>query len=465
MKKYDFGLIGLGVMGRNFILNIAEHGHSAMGYDLDNKQVDALNREAEKFDVKGVDSLDDFIGGLDTPRKIMLLVPAPAVNKVLDDLLPKLSDGDLVIDGGNSHPDDSEKRAQRIDKKGLLYIGMGVSGGAEGARHGPSMMPGGHHQAWKLVKEMFEGAAAEVKGQPCITWLGPGAAGHFVKMVHNGIEYGIMQLISEVYDLMKNGLKMENPDMKTVFETWNAGPLESFLVEITADILGKEDEVEGGYLIDHILDSAKQKGTGKWTSQIAMDLQVPVPTIDAAVSMRHLSAFKDERERAGMILKGPDPTITEDKAMFIKKLENALNLGMLLTYAQGLELLRIASDEKDMSLNLSDVARIWRGGCIIRSVMLQDFMDAYKRNPDLPNVLFDTQLSESVRLNESDLRDMINAAVQTGIPVPGFMSVLSYFDAYRSGHLAANMIQAQRDYFGSHKYQRVDEEGVFHTDW
>ncbi len=317
----------------------------------------------------------------------------------------------------------------------------------------------------KEVKEIFEGAAANVEGSPCVTWLGQGSAGHFVKMVHNGIEYGIMQLISEVYDMMKNGLDMDNPGMKSVFDTWNNGPLSSFLVEITADILGKEDEIGGGYLIDHILDSAKQKGTGKWTSQIAMDLQVPVPTVDAAVSMRHLSAFKEEREKAGMILKGPETEIREDKAIFIKKLENALNLGMLLTYAQGLELLRIGAKEKDYGYELHEVARIWRGGCIIRSAMLWDFMEAYKKDPDLPNVLFDDKLSARAEMNEQDLRDVVVAAAETGIPIPAFMTVLAYFDGYRSGHLAANMIQAQRDYFGSHQYQRVDEEGVFHTDW
>jgi len=465
MENYDFGLIGLGVMGRNFILNIAENGHSALGYDLDKEKVDALNKEAKEFNVKGVTTLKDFISGLAKPRKIMLLVPADVVDKALDDLLPLLEKDDLVIDGGNSHPNDTERREKEIVNKGFRYLGVGISGGAEGARHGPSMMPGGNKKSYELVKDIFTDAAAKVKGDACVTWLGEGSAGHFVKMVHNGIEYGIMQLISEVYDVMRDGLKMENKEMQAIFETWKNGPVASYLVEITADILGKEDKKEGGYLIDNILDSAKQKGTGKWTSQLAMDFQAPVPTIDTAVSMRHLSAFKTERETADSILKGPEPRITDDKAIFTKKLENALFFGMMITYVQGFEFLRIASGEKKFGLNLSDVARIWRGGCIIRSAMLEDFMNAYKKYPKLPNLLFDNQLSSSADLNQLDLRKVIIQVADAGIPIPGFMSALGYFDAFRSGQLAANLIQAQRDYFGSHKYQKVGEEGVFHTDW
>ncbi len=465
MEKKEFGLIGLGVMGRNFILNIAEHGHSALGYDLDKAKSDALNREASEYDVRGVNSLEDFFSGLERPRKIMMLVPAGVVDTVINELLPALDAGDLVIDGGNSHPDDTDRRMLRLTEKGFGYLGVGISGGAAGARKGPSMMPGGDSGYYEKVRGIFEEAAASVDGSPCVSWLGKGSAGHFVKMVHNGIEYGIMQLLSEVYDLMRNGLKMENPEMHRIFSQWNEGPLSSFLVGITADILAKEDEIGGGYLIDHILDSARQKGTGKWTSQIAMDLQAPVPSIDAAVSMRHLSAFKEEREKAGMILNGPETRILEEKTSFTGILEKALHLGMMLTYAQGLELLQIASDERSYGLRNGEIARIWRGGCIIRSAMLWDFMDAYEKNPRLPNILFDEKLADSAGKNEDELRDVILAAVKAGIPVPGFMSVLGYFDAYRSGHLAANLIQAQRDYFGSHTYQRVDEEGVFHTDW
>lgn len=465
MKKYDFGLIGLGVMGRNFILNIAKNGHSALGYDLDEKKVDALDKEAEEFEVKGVPSLKEFISNLAKPRKVMLLVPAGVVDKALDDLLPLLEKDDLVIDGGNSHPNDTERREKEITEKGIRYLGVGISGGAEGARHGPSMMPGGKQESYNLVNDIFTDAAAKVKGDACVTWLGKGSAGHFVKMVHNGIEYGIMQLISEVYDFMKQGLEMGNTEMQTTFETWRNGPLASYLVEITANILGKKDKEEGGYLIDHILDSAKQKGTGKWTSQLAMDLQVPVPTIDIAVSMRHLSAFKDERETADSVLKGPKIQIDEDKAMFIKKLENALFIGMMITYVQGFEFLRIASKEKKFGLNLSDVARIWRGGCIIRSEMLNAFMNAFKKYPEIPNLLFDNQLSSSADLNQLDLRKVIIQAADSGIPVPGLMSALGYFDAFRSERMAANLIQAQRDYFGSHTYEKEGEEGVFHTDW
>ena len=465
MEKYDFGLIGLGVMGRNFILNIAENDHSALGYDLDKDKVEALNKEGKEYKVKGVNTLKDFISGLTKPRKVMLLVPADVVDKALDDLLPMLENDDLVIDGGNSHPNDTERRAKAFVKKGFRYLGVGISGGAEGARRGPSMMPGGSEESYNLVSDIFTDAAAKVKGDACVAWLGNGSAGHFVKMVHNGIEYGIMQLISEIYDVMKNGLKMENTEMSDIFKEWNYGSVASYLVEITAHILEKEDKQEGGFLIDHILDSAKQKGTGKWTSQLAMDLQVPVPTIDTAVSMRHLSAFKTERLKADSVLKGPIAQFEENKSTIIKKLENTLFFGMLITYAQGFELLRIASDETGYNLNLSEVARIWRGGCIIRSEMLNDFMKAYKSVPQLPNLLFDTKLSEAVNEKQAIARDVIIHAVKAGLPVPGLMSSLEYFDTYRSGHLAANMIQAQRDYFGSHTYQKIGEEGVFHTDW
>ncbi len=465
MKKYDFGLLGLGVMGRNFILNVAEKGYSALGYDLDEDKVDALNKEARAFKVKGVNSLDDFISGLDKPRKIMMLVPAGVVDKALDELLPMLEKDDLIIDGGNSHPNDTERREKAITDKGFRYLGVGISGGAEGARHGPSMMPGGSEESYKLVRNIFTDAAAKAKGNACVTWLGNGSTGHFVKMVHNGIEYGIMQLISEIYDVMKNGLSMENTEMSVIFKQWNSGPVASYLVEITGDILEKEDKKEGGFLIDHILDSARQKGTGKWTSQLAMDFQAPVPTIDTAVSMRHISAFKTERVKADSVLKGPASRIKENKAAFIKKLESALFFGMLITYAQGFELLRIAAEEKEFGLHLSDVARIWRGGCIIRSEMLDDFMKAYDSVPRLPNLLFDTRLSAAVNEKQETTRDVVIQAVKAGRPVPGLLASLEYFDAYRSGHLAANMIQAQRDYFGSHTYERIGEDGVFHTKW
>ncbi len=311
METYDFGLIGLGVMGRNFILNIAEKGHSALGYDPDDKAVNDFNEEVKHIKVKGVNSLHTFFQGLSKPRKVMMLVPADVVDTVIDNILPLLDKGDLIIDGGNSHPDNTERRSRQMSEKGFKYLGVGISGGAEGARHGPSMMPGGEEASYSRVKNIFEAAAAKVKGEPCVTWLGPGSAGHFVKMVHNGIEYGIMQLISEAYNIMKVGLGMDNPKMQATFNEWNKGALNSYLIEITGHILGKKDEKEEGYLIDHILDSARQKGTGKWTSNIAMDLKVPVPSIDTAVSMRHISAFKEERKRAGEVLKGPLPQINE----------------------------------------------------------------------------------------------------------------------------------------------------------
>lgn len=465
MRDYDFGLMGLGVMGRNLILNIAESGHPAIGYDLNAEKVDALNQEAKEVEVKGVNTLNDFVSGLAKPRKIMLLVPAAVVDNALDDLLPLLEKGDLVIDGGNSHPDDTERRENTLTQKGFKYLGVGISGGAEGARRGPSMMPGGNKESYKLVQNIFTDAAAKVNGDACVTWLGKSSAGHFVKMVHNGIEYGIMQLISEIYDIMKNGLAMENSEMSMVFKKWNNSAVASYLVEITADILEKEDKQEGGFLIDHILDRAKQKGTGKWTSQLGMDLQAPVPTIDAAVTMRYLSAFKSERLKADSVLNGPAERIETDRASLLEKMHDALFLGMLVTYAQGFELLRIASEAKGFDIKLSEVARIWRGGCIIRSKMLDDFMKAYESVPHLPNLMFDTKLSAVLNETQGSAREVLVEATKAGLPVPALMASVGYFDTYRSGHLAANLIQAQRDYFGAHTYERIGEEGVFHTEW
>ena len=465
MENYEFGIIGLGVMGRNFILNIAENGHSALGYDLDKKKVDALNKEASEFKVKGENALKDFISRLVKPRKIMLLVPAEVVDKALEDLVPMLEKGDLVIDAGNSHPDDSERRENEMVKKGFRYLGIGISGGAEGARHGPSIMPGGNKESYNLVSAIFTDAAAKAKGTACVTWLGKSSAGHFVKMVHNGIEYGIMQLISEIYFIMKNGLSLENTEMSTIFKEWNNDSVASYLVEITAEILKKEDKEQGGFLIDHILDCAKQKGTGRWASQIATEFQAPVPNIDTAVTMRHISSFKTERVKANSILKGPVVWIKAEKETFIEKMKDALFLGMILTYAQGFELLRIASKEKGFGIKLSDVAQIWRGGCIIRSEMLDDFMEAYKTDPKLPNLLFDKKLSSVVNKNQASIREVITEAIKAGIPVPGLMSAIGYFDAYRSELLPANLIQAQRDYFGSHTYERIGKEGTFHTNW
>ena len=465
MNKFDFGLIGLGVMGRNFIMNVSEKGFSSLGYDLDKEKVNILNKDAEHLKVKGVNSLDEFISGLNVPRKVMLLVPAGVVDAVIKELTPILDSGDLIIDGGNSHPWDTEKRMKAAEEKGLKYLGVGVSGGAEGARRGPSMMPGGSRESYNLIKEIFEAAAAKVDNEPCVTYLGKQSAGHFVKMVHNGIEYGIMQLISEVYDIMKRGLAMSNEEMHSVFKTWNNGKLESFLVKITTEILVKKDDKEDGYLVDHILDMARQKGTGKWTSQVAMDLQVPVPSIDIAVAMRHMSAFKKEREEGKEVLIGPENKINERKEVVIEKLENALYFSMLVTYAQGMEMLRVASAEKEFDLHLNDVARIWRGGCIIRAALLNDLLKTFKKNPSLENILLDPELAGTADRNEPDTRSVINYASEAGIPVPGLMSALGYFDAYRSGWLPDNLIQAQRDYFGSHTYERVDRDGVFHTEW
>lgn len=466
MKKYDFGLIGLGVMGRNFILNIAEKGYSALGYDIDKQKIKSLETEASGLNVKGKNSLDEFVAGLSQPRKIMMLVPADVVDKVIDEMLSLLDTNDMIIDGGNSHPYDTRRRMEKSNEMGIRYIGVGISGGPEGARRGPSMMPGGDKDAYEHIKNIFEKVAIKVNGSPCVAYLGSGFSGHFVKTVHNGIEYGIMQLISESYDLMKNGLKLTNKEMQSVFESWNKGKLESYLVEITAHILSRKDKETGGYLVDHILDSAKQKGTGKWTSQLAMDLQVPVPSIDIAVSMRDMSGLKQERIIANSELNGPEEIIAEDKEKYIRRIENALYFAMLIVYTQGFELLRIASETYKFNLALAEVAKIWRGGCIIRAAILEDIYEAFNKNADLSNLLLDhSDLSKTAEKYQKDARKVVQKAIETGIPVPGFFSTVSYFDAYRSNRLPANLIQAQRDYFGSHNYQRNDMEGVYHTKW
>jgi len=396
----------------------------------------------------------------------MMLVPAGApVDSVIKDLLPHLDKGDLIIDAGNSYFKDTDLRARSLAAKGIQFLGVGVSGGEEGARHGPSIMPGGPKEAYELVRPVFEAAAAKVNGDPCVTWLGPGSAGHFVKMVHNGIEYGIMQLIAETYDLMKRGLDLNDDEMHEVFALWNEGELNGYLVEITSHIFSKQDEKTGKRLIDEILDVAKQKGTGMWTSQSAMELQVPLPTIDLAVAMRDLSVFAKEREQAGAIYQRSLRDFNSDRETFLTQLRHALYASMIITYAQGLELLAVASDKYEYHLDLEAVARIWRGGCIIRAVLLEDICAAFRARGDLPNLLLDPNLSNKVSEHEEDLRRVVCQAAESGVPAPGLMVSLGYLDAYRSAWLPANLIQAQRDYFGAHTYERIDAKGAFHTQW
>ncbi|HBY94230.1 MAG: NADP-dependent phosphogluconate dehydrogenase [Ardenticatenaceae bacterium] len=464
--KYEIGMIGLGVMGRNLLLNMADHGYSVIGYDKDLSTVQALRAEAEHRDIRGAESPEEFTSLLRSPRAVMMLVPAgPVVDAVIQGVLPHLEARDLIIDGGNSYFQDTDLRAKTLAAKGILYLGVGISGGEWGARYGPSMMPGGPVDAYERVRPLFEAVAAHVNGDPCVTYLGPGSAGHYVKMVHNGIEYGLMQLLAETYDLMKRGLGLNDDELHAVYDRWNQTELNAYLVEITAQIFCKMDELTDRRLIDVILDEAMQKGTGRWTSQDAMELQVPVPTIDAAVAMRNLSAFKREREEAGQLIEGPSPGYQGERETFLSQLRNAFYAAMIITYAQGMAQLRQASQAYDYHLKLEDVARIWRGGCIIRAALLEPIRAAYHTHPDLPNLLVDPHLSREVMARQADLRAVVRTAAELGLPAPGLMASLAYFDGYRSAWLPANLIQAQRDYFGAHTYERVDATGLFHTQW
>jgi len=395
-----------------------------------------------------------------------MLVPAgPPVDSVINDLLAHLRPGDLIIDAGNSYFKDTDVRARTLKAKGLQFLGVGVSGGEEGARHGPSIMPGGPREAYERVRPVLEAVAARVNGDPCVTWLGPGSAGHFVKMVHNGIEYGVMQLLAEVYDLMKRGLRMNDDEMGEAYALWNKGQLNGYLVEITSHIFSRQDEKTGKRLLDEIRGVAEQKGTGMWTSQSAMELQVPIPTIDLAVAMRNLSLFARQREQASALYPHPQQRFNGDPEAFRAQLSRALFAGVILTYAQGMALLSVASDRYEYHLDLEAVARIWRGGCIIRAAVLEDLCAAFQTRRDLPNLLLDQSFSRKVMEHAEDLRHVVCRAVELGIPAPGLMVSLGYLDAYRSAWLPANLTQAQRDYFGAHTYERIDAKGAFHTEW
>lgn len=466
-NKFDFGMVGLGVMGRNFLLNVADHGFSALGLDLDAEKAKALEKEGEGRTVKGTTSTEEFVAGLKTPRRIMLLVPAgKVVDSVIESLLPHLDQGDMIIDGGNSHFPDTERRNKYLQEKGFYFIGAGVSGGAEGARRGPSIMPGGDPKAYAHIQPVLEAVAAKVKGEPCVAHMGRGAAGHYVKMVHNGIEYGMMQLIAEAYDLLKKVGKLNNTAIQQSFAKWNEGRLKSFLIEITAEIFAQKDTETDGDLVDMILDKAKQKGTGKWTSQNAMDLGIPIPTIDAAVTMRGLSALKKEREKAAE--KYPEAAYKElhpYSPEVVNEVEKALYFSFIITYAQGLSLLDDASREHDYGLNMETIARIWRGGCIIRADLLEDIRKVYRAKPDLTNMLLSDEFTEILNFTSTAVRSLLKKAIDAGVPTMAMSAALNYFDAYRSAHLPLNLVQAQRDFFGSHTYERLDREGVFHTEW
>jgi 6-phosphogluconate dehydrogenase len=466
-KGCDLGLIGLGVMGRNFVLNLADHGFAVAVYNRTAaKTQEFLELEVGGRDIRAGFSLKEFTDLLKKPRAVLMLVAAgDPVDAVIKEILPFLEAGDLLIDSGNSHFTDTNRRARQISAKGVLYMGMGISGGEAGARYGPSLMPGGPQAGYERVRPMMEAAAAKVNGDPCVAYLGPGSAGDYVKMVHNGIEYGVMELIAETYDLMQRGLKLQPQELQAVYEQWNQSELNSYLVEITAKIFRRQDELSGQPLIDLILDRAQQKGTGMWTSWDAMDLQAGTPSIDVAVVMRDLSGDLQERQEAAQVLSGPPPAFEGHKEQFIANLQNALYAGMIATYAQGLALLKKASQTYNYGLDLEAVARIWRGGCIIRAALLEEIRSAYINRPDLSNLLLDPDLGQAFMQRQGDLREVVRTAAALGLPAPGFMASLAYYDAYRSKRLPANLIQAQRDFFGAHTYERLDAAGSFHTEW
>jgi 6-phosphogluconate dehydrogenase len=467
-EHFDLGLVGLGVMGRNFLLNAADHGFAVAGYDLDDDKAQRLRAERESaHDIDASTDLGDFVRALKRPRAVMLLVPAgKAVDAVLRDVTPRLEAGDVIVDAGNSHYRDTGRRAGELSSGGVLFMGAGVSGGEYGARHGPSIMPGGAPDAYARIEPIFTAAAAKAKGEPCVAHLGAGSSGHYVKMVHNGIEYGVMQLIAEVYDLLRRGLGQEVGAAQETFASWSEGPLAGYLIEITAEILTRDDERTRQPLIEVIADAARQKGTGKWTSWDAMDLQVPTPTIDAAVAARNLSALKEQRVALARSLAGSEPPrLADDPAELVPHLHDALHAAMLLTYGQGFALIRRASQEYGYGVAPETVARIWRGGCIIRAALLEDIRAALRADPELDNLLFAPGIGSAVTSNQEALRAAVHAAARGGIPAPALTASLSYLDGYRSARLPANLIQAQRDYFGSHTYERVDAEGTFHTAW
>jgi 6-phosphogluconate dehydrogenase len=463
----DIGLIGLGTMGRNFVLNMADHGFAVAVYNRTAaKTKEFMEQEVGARPIRAGYDLKEFAGLLRPPRALILLVAAgDPVDAVIQELLPVLEPGDLIIDGGNSHFTDTNRRGRFLSGQKLNFLGMGISGGEAGARYGPSLMPGGPRETYDRVGPILEAAAARVNGDPCVTYLGPGSAGHYVKMVHNGIEYGLMQLIAETYDLLKRGLGLTPAELAPLYDGWNRAELNSFLLEITARIFARQDDRTGQPLINQILDKAKQKGTGMWTSWDAMDLQVATPSIDVAVVMRDLSGYKEERGAAAQVLTGPAPTFSGDREAFIGRLKNALYAGMIAAYAQGMALLHRASVNYAYKLDLEAVARIWRGGCIIRAALLEDIRNAYKARADLPNLLMDPHLGQEFLKRQADLREVVTTAATLGLPAPGFMATLGYFDAYRSAVLPANLIQAQRDCFGAHTYERLDTPGTFHTEW
>jgi 6-phosphogluconate dehydrogenase len=467
--KADLGLIGLAVMGQNLVLNMNDHGFTIAVFNRTVSKVDDfMNGEAKGTDIIGTHSLEEFVATLKRPRRVMLLVKAgPAVDAFIEKLIPLLEEGDIIIDGGNSNFHDTNQRTEHVESKGLLYVGTGVSGGEEGARHGPSIMPGGSPGAWEHIKDIFQAVSAKVEnGEPCCDWVGENGAGHFVKMVHNGIEYGDMQLICEAYQMMR-GVGIEPAEMSKIFDEWNQGDLDSYLIEITRDILAKKDEETGQPMVDVILDTAGQKGTGKWTAQTALDLGMPLTLIGEAVFARFLSALKDERVKASQALRGPKIKPPANMEKFIDDLRCALYASKIVSYAQGYQLMRAAAQEFGWKLNYGAIALMWRGGCIIRSQFLGKIKEAFDKKKSLVNVLLNPYFKKAVRQSQAGWRRTLQKAVKWGIPTPAFSSALAYYDGYRSEKLPASLLQAQRDYFGAHTYERVDKPRgeFFHTNW
>ena len=471
----DIGLIGLAVMGQNLILNMADHGFQVAAYNRTTQKVDEfMAGSARNKSIVGCRSPEELVRSLKRPRRLMLMVKAgEPVDQTIRQFSALLDKGDIIIDGGNSHFLDTERRIKELDSRSIQYLGTGVSGGEEGARHGPSIMPGGVEAAWPHLKPIFQAIAAKVgpnQDIPCCDWVGTGGAGHYVKMVHNGIEYGDMQLICESYSLLKDGLGLDNERLYDIFAQWNKGELDSYLIEITRDILSVKDSESGNAMVDLVLDKAGQKGTGKWTSQLALDLGVPTTLITEAVFARILSAQKEKRVRASRILSGPGPSLQQwresvDGDQFIEAVRQALYASKICSYAQGFFQLQAASAEKDWDLNYGAIAMLWRGGCIIRAAFLERIKDAFDRDAGLENLLLDSYFKQALESNQAGWRQVVSTAARIGIPIPAFSAALNYYDSYRSERLPQNLLQAQRDYFGAHTYERIDREGAFHTDW
>ncbi|MDG6137414.1 NADP-dependent phosphogluconate dehydrogenase [Lactococcus petauri] len=469
MTQANFGVVGMAVMGKNLALNVESRGYTVALFNRTTAKTEEVVAEHPDKNFVLTKTIEEFVAAIEKPRRIMLMVQAgPATDATIQALLPHLDKGDILIDGGNTHFPDTMRRNTELADSGINFIGTGVSGGEKGALEGPSIMPGGQKEAYDLIAPIFEQIAGKAPqdGKPCVAYMGPNGAGHYVKMVHNGIEYGDMQLIAESYDLLKRVLGLDNAEIQSIFEEWNEGELDSYLIEITKEVLKrKDDQGTDGYIVDKILDKAGNKGTGKWTSQSSLDLGVPLPLITESVFARFISTYKDERVKASSILSGPEVKFSGDKAEIVEKIRQALYFSKIMSYAQGFAQLRQASKEYDWDLPYGTIAQIWRAGCIIRAEFLQNITDAFDKDANLENLLLDEYFIDITKRYQAAVRDVVSLAVQAGIPVPTFTSAISYYDSYRSANLPANLIQAQRDYFGAHTYERNDMEGIFHYDW